>query len=128
MRGFRNLILVQGSISILVIFLAPWLFSLPRFDFMQLGVFRIGVLAAFFQTMGVCLGTMLSYIDDRWGYLQSQILFLVVNIVATLFFMKTGFAGYGYGFFLAAIVAFGFLSWRVASQLQHLTYRLLFQR
>jgi uncharacterized membrane protein len=128
MRGFRNLILVQGSISVLIIVLAPWLFSLPRFDFMQMGVFRISVLAAFFQTMGVCLGTMLSYVDDRRGYLYSQILFLVINIVATLFFIKTGFAGYGYGFFTAAIITFAYLAWRVGNQLQQLTYQLLFNR
>jgi polysaccharide biosynthesis protein PelG len=126
-RGLRNLMVFQGSISILAALLAPYLFSLPRFDFLQLGVFRIAVLAAFFQTMALCLATILSYVDDQKGYLYGQLLFLSVNIIATLITLKIGFASYGYGFFLATATVFTFYVWRVSHQLEHLTYRLLFR-
>jgi polysaccharide biosynthesis protein PelG len=127
LRGMRNLLALQGSVSLLTILLAPYIFSLPRFDFLQLGVFRIAVLAAFFQTLCLCLSTILSYVDDRKGFAIGQALFLGVNVLATLITWHFGFASYGYGFFAAALAAFTWFAWRVARQLQSLTYTLLFR-
>jgi uncharacterized membrane protein len=102
----RLLIYFQGFISFLTIFLAPRLFDLLNINYLLLGMFRIGVLGAFFHAMTMFMFIIIFYFDFRKPALALHSLFLVSNIVFTYLSMKAGFSYYGYGYFFASLLTF----------------------
>lgn len=123
LRGGRTFIVLQGSICVATIVLAPRLFTLLNINFAQIGMFRIGVLGAFFHVLSLALSIALSYFDLRRPALLLQVLFLVTNLVATYVFLQMGFPYYGYGYFLAALVTFAATFLVVAFYLDRLPYQ-----
>lgn len=106
LRGARTFLVLQGSICLTTILIAPRLFSALNISFSQIAMFRIGVLGAFFHVLFLTLSIVLSYFDLRLVNLRLQLLFLVTNGVFTFVSMRMGFPYYGYGYFLAALVTF----------------------
>ena len=104
--GVRNLLVVQGTISLTIILLSPQMFQLLGIDFLQIGMFRLGVLGSYFQVMILMLVIILAYFDFRGPVLLIQTLFLVTNALFTWGGQQIGFAFYGYGFFLSCLVTF----------------------
>jgi uncharacterized membrane protein len=105
--GARNFLVLQGSISVAAILMAPQLFELLGINFRQLGIFRLGLLGAFFHAGFLFLLIILSYFDQRRSYLALGALLLAANSVFTLVSLRMGFAYYGYGYFLSVFAAFG---------------------
>ncbi len=103
----RLLIFFQGFVSFLAIVMAPRLFNLLNINYMLLGMFRIGVLGAFFHVMTMFMFIILFYFDFRKPALILHILFLVSNTAFTFVTLKAGFAYYGYGYFFASLLTFG---------------------
>ncbi|UCD11483.1 MAG: exopolysaccharide Pel transporter PelG [Nitrospinaceae bacterium] len=103
----RLLIFFQGFISFMAIVLAPRLFDALNINYLLLGMFRIGVLGAFFHVMTMFMFIILFYFDFRKPALGLHILFLASNIVFTLMSLKAGFSYYGYGYFFASLLTFG---------------------
>lgn len=114
MESSRNVIMAQAAISFSVIMLAPKLFRWFDVSFLQLGMFRLAVLGALFHVLFLFMSILLSYFDMRMAALKVNLLFLVSNTVFTLITVDLGFAYYGYGYFLAAVltaaVTFGVLA------------------
>jgi uncharacterized membrane protein len=104
--GFRNFSVLQGSICLMTILLAPEIFRLLGISFVQISIFRFGVLGAFFHVMFLFLSIILSYFDLRRIALKLQALFLVNNAAFTLLSMKLGFPWYGHGYFMAVLITF----------------------
>ena len=104
--GVRNLIVIQGSFSLLVILTAPALFAWLHIDFLEIGIFRLGVLGAFFHVLVLVLLVVLAYFDFRGPALGLQGVFLVSNALFTVISLRLGFAWYGYGYFLSALCTF----------------------
>ncbi|MBF0294615.1 MAG: exopolysaccharide Pel transporter PelG [Magnetococcales bacterium] len=102
----RNYMIFQGSISITAILLAPKLFELLSLDFQTIGIFRLGVLGAFFHILVQFLIIVLSYFDLRRMILLVSAFFLLTNGWFNWHYMQFGFAYYGYGYFLASLVSF----------------------
>ena len=123
LRAARNFIVLQGTISLASILLAPYLFTALNISFLQLGMFRIGVLGAFFHVMFLVMTILLSYFDIRRMTLAIQTLFLVLNGIGTIAAMKFGFQFYGYGYFLATIVAFALTFLAMSRVLNRLPYQ-----
>jgi polysaccharide biosynthesis protein PelG len=115
--GAGPLLLIQSAISTVVILEAPWLFEVLGLKFLELGIFRIGVLAALFLTLTLILTIYLTYFDCVRELLLVQLCLGVCNVVFSWLTLKLGFAYYGYGFFLACVVTFLLAA--------HLTYRYL---
>lgn len=105
--GSRNFLVLQGSISAAAILTAPQLFEWLGVNFRQLAIFRFGILGAFFNAGFLFLSIVLSYFDQRRTLLALSVLFLGANCLFTLVSLRLGFAFYGYGYFLSALVAFG---------------------
>ncbi len=103
----RLLIFFQGFISFLAIVLAPRLFDYLNISYLLLGMFRIGVLGAFFHVMAMFMFIILFYFDFRKPALLLHVLFLASNIVFTVMTLKAGFPYYGYGYFFASLLTFG---------------------
>ena len=73
---------------------------------MQLSMFRIGVLGAFFHVLVLAMMIVLSYFDMRRLTLYVQLVFLSSNALFSFCSLKLGFQFYGYGYFLATILTF----------------------
>jgi uncharacterized membrane protein len=102
----RAFLVLQGSLSLVAFLAAPAIFSYFNINYMQIGMFRFGVLGTFFQIMAAFLFILLSYFDDRKIVLLLQLVFLLFNGVLSVISMKMGFPYYGLGYFLASMLTF----------------------
>lgn len=105
-EGARRLLLLQGGLAAATIVAAPWIFDLTGVNYAQMGMFRLGVLAVVFHLLFVYLTILLSYLDLNRSVLWLSALLLVANAAFTWMARTAGFAYYGYGYFLAAVVTF----------------------
>jgi uncharacterized membrane protein len=121
-KSSRNIIVLQGAISVIVLFTAPQLIELYRGSIQQLVMFRFGVLGAFFHVLVMFISVILAYFDLRRLNMTLHILFLVSNAVFTYASLQMGTPYYGYGYFLSAILTFlvGYLM--LVYALTHLPY------
>lgn len=120
-----HFVLMQSSICILAILGAPQILSMVGGSYLQVGVFRFGVLGAFCHVMLIFLLILLSYFDNRRATLTLQCVFLVTNAVFTLVTLKLGFAYYGYGYFLSCFVTFilaAVMTFRYVAELPYHTF------
>ncbi|MBV9507866.1 MAG: exopolysaccharide Pel transporter PelG [Acidobacteriia bacterium] len=120
--GASNFLVLQGSICVLAILLAPQICELLGINFAQLGMLRFGLLGAFFHSGFLFLTIVLSYFDLRRINLANALLFLSTNTLFTLISLRLGFAYYGYGYFLSALVSFAAAFLAVSHSIQKLPY------
>lgn len=102
----RSLLLLQVSIVIIGIFFAAKSLELMGISFSQLGIFRFGLLGALFHVFALFLNVVLSYFDVRRQVLAVSLFFFVSNALFTWITMHWGFAWYGFGYALSAILTF----------------------
>jgi len=105
-KSARNIIVLQGAISVVVLFVAPQLIELNRGSIQQLAMFRFGVLGAFFHVLIMFISIILAYFDLRRLNMALHILFFVSNAVFTTVSLYMGTPYYGYGYFLSTIFTF----------------------
>ncbi|MBN8543611.1 MAG: exopolysaccharide Pel transporter PelG [Alphaproteobacteria bacterium] len=122
LEGGRNTMLLQGSIALLVILLAPQIFDAIGMFFMQLAIFRLGVLGSFFQVLLLFATIILAYFDCRRNNMWVFIFYFVSNTLLTLVFMQMGYEYYGYGFFLASALTFMLAATLLFSHVRKLPY------
>ncbi len=106
LEGGRSVMLLQGIIAFLIILLAPQIFERMNIFFLQLGIFRLGVLGAFFQVLILFTTIILSYFDCRKSNMWIFVFYFISNTILTLVFMDMGYEYYGFGFFLASALSF----------------------
>jgi len=104
--NFRNIFLLQAAISLVAIIIAPHIILFFEGHYLQLGMLRFGILGAFFYVFLLFISTLLLYFDLRRLNLLLALTFLILNGSCTYWFMQSGYAYYGYGFFLASLVSF----------------------
>lgn len=102
----RNLVVLQGAVSVILLLLAPRLFELLSINFVQMGVFRLGVLGAYFHVLLALMLVILTYFDYRRLVLSLQTVFLLTNAGFTWVTLELGVQYHGFGYFLGALVAF----------------------
>ena len=103
-RGLRNVVVFQGCITAFVVLAAPNILSLIGVNLIGLGMFRLGVIGSFFHVLMAFVTVVLAYFDLRRKLLFVYFLLFVTNTVFSLISTRMGFAYYGYGFFLSALV------------------------
>jgi polysaccharide biosynthesis protein PelG len=99
-------LLLQASICALTILAAPQILHIIGGSYLQIGIFRFGVLGAFCHVMLIFLLILLSYFDNRKATLWLQLLFLTTNAGFTLVTLQLGFPYYGYGYFMSCLITF----------------------
>lgn len=102
----RNILLLQSVIAALAILCSPALFAALGIDARQIGIFRLGTIGSLFQILFVFLTIVLAYFDLRLRLVQLTLLYLCLNGGLSWLSLSWGFAWYGYGFFLASLIAF----------------------
>lgn len=118
----RNHILLQGALATVAILMAPNLLGALKINYLQLGIFRYGVLGAFFHITALFGMILLSYFDSRRTVLKLQFLFLVSNTALTWWTMKLGFPYYGLGYTMATIITFAATAGCLFRYVRYLTY------
>lgn len=122
-EGARNLILIQGTICLLAILLAPKIFEAINILYMQLGIFRLGVLGAFFHGLMLFATIIMQYFDCRRSIMWIYLYFFASNSVLTLGIMwYFGFEYYGFGYFLSAASSFAISGIALFSHARNLPY------
>ncbi|MDE3056162.1 MAG: exopolysaccharide Pel transporter PelG [Verrucomicrobiota bacterium] len=102
----RTLLVIQGSVTLLLILTAPKIFEWANFNFLELSIFRFGLLGAFFTVLNLFVVILFSYFDNDRRMMVITVIMLGANIVFTLIFRGWGVPWYGVGFCLAMIVTF----------------------
>jgi uncharacterized membrane protein len=102
----RNLIFLQMAVLGASLLAAPKLLSLLQMNFLQLGMFRFGLLGVSFHVLALFCMILLSYFDDRRTVMVLQGLFLVANFSLTLFSKSLGYSWYGWGYFASSVIVF----------------------
>lgn len=121
-EGARSVVVIQGVIAFAFILLAPQIFHYLKIFFVELGIFRLGVLGSFFQVLILFATIILSYFDCRRMNMWIFAFYLASNILLTLFFMQKGYSYYGYGFFLASALTFFLAAALLLSHVRKLPY------
>jgi polysaccharide biosynthesis protein PelG len=100
-----RVLLTLGALCALAILLspssAPWL----GLYYSQLGVYRLGILAAFFQFMFVACASIVLFLDRQAVFLGLQTLFLASQVLFSLGSIYLGQIYYGYGHLLACALS-----------------------
>lgn len=121
-EGARSIVIIQGVVAFLFILLAPQIFEKLRMFFVQLGIFRLGVLGSFFQVLILFATIILSYFDCRKTNMWIFVFYFAANTILTLVFMQAGYPYYGYGFFLASALTFFLAASLLLSHVRKLPY------
>jgi len=122
LESARNLVILQGAVCAITIFMAPTIVGWLGLNYAQIGMFRFGTLGAFFQVLFLFTTVILAYFDLRRRNLIVQLFYLAANAGLTLLFSKFGFAWYGYGYFLASLLAFVVAYLMAADAVRRLPY------
>lgn len=122
LQQFRGIFLLQCSVCFMSILAAPKLFELLNMNYIQLGIFRFGVLGAMFQIFVLFLTVIHSYFDNRRSVLLIQGFFCVSNIAFSLVSREMGFTYYGYGYFLANLLTFALAAYTLERYVRRLPY------
>jgi uncharacterized membrane protein len=104
-RSATSLGLLQVTLALFVIAISPRLLDWLDLHAGQLGIFRLGVLGSAFHAIFLFLTIVLAYFDLRRHVLLLQCLFFAVNAGATAATLYVGADWYGYGYFVACVVA-----------------------
>lgn len=123
--GARNFIVIQGMLTFLAVALAPKIFDLLNINYTQIGMFRLGVLGAFFHVLALFGQIILSYFDHRRQVMWIQGFFLLSNTVLTLWIMldsSFGYPFYGYGYFLSSVLTFILTGMALFAHIRELPY------
>lgn len=120
----RSFLVLQGSISFIIIMLAPTIFQWVGADFMELGIFRLGALGAFFGALNFFIIIFFTYFDSQTDFILITGFMFLSNLVLTLITLLLGFSFYGYGYCLSMILTFLFGALLLARFLDKLTYHI----
>ncbi|OVE81947.1 hypothetical protein BVY04_02025 [bacterium M21] len=105
-RGFVTLIKIQFSITGACLLLATPLMKMFHMGSLQWGIFRISLIGSMLLVCMHLILTAMLYIEQRRQALIVAGTYLVGNFVFSLITVKLGFPYLGYGFTLAALIAF----------------------
>ncbi|MFM9889845.1 MAG: exopolysaccharide Pel transporter PelG [Rickettsiales bacterium] len=121
-NGGRNLVVMQGVISFMFIILAPQIFEKMHMFYVQLSIFRLGVLGSFFQVLVLFSSIILAYFDCRRANMWIFAFYFLSNALLTLLFLQWGYQFYGYGFFLSSTLTFFLAASFLFSHVRKLPY------
>lgn len=120
----RSFLVLQGSITFIVLLIAPNIFDWVGLDFSQLGIFRLGALGAFFAALNLFIFIFLTYFDAQDYFLRATIFMFFSNIVLTFICEYLGFTYYGLGYCLAMIATFMFSAYLLTHFIEKLNYHI----
>lgn len=122
LHNMRLIRLLAATLCCTTIFLSPKIFELLNINFLQIGIFRLGVLGAFFQIFNSINIIFFYYFECRRKALVLTLIYIALNTSLTLYSLNLGYAYYGYGYFLSSALIFLLSSWLLLNHFNKLTY------
>lgn len=122
LSGARNFMVIHGTMCFLAIVLAAEIFDLLNISYLQIGIFRLGCMGAFFHALMLFELVILAYFDCRRIIMNLQGLFFLLNALFTVITLFVGFNYYGYGYFLSSLVVFLVTTHVLLSHISKLPY------
>lgn len=104
-RMIYRVLLSLAALCAISILLSPALVPLLGLEYRQLGIFRLGILAVFFQFMFVAATSLILFLDRQGRFLVLQLVFLATQTGFTLLSIALGPDYYGYGHLLACAIS-----------------------
>jgi polysaccharide biosynthesis protein PelG len=108
-RAIVNITLIQAALCSMAVLISPAIIELADLQFRQIGILRLGMIAALFQFVFFACTSLLLFFERHTLYLMLQFVFLVTQAALTLITVKIGTTYYGVGN-LVACVASGMLA------------------
>jgi polysaccharide biosynthesis protein PelG len=102
----RTFLFLQGSITAVVICAAPIFYNWFTYDYLQMAIFRLGALGAFFNALNLFIVILFSYFDSQENMLKLTATMLLSNAILTIICRYLGFQFYGVGYCLSMILSF----------------------
>jgi polysaccharide biosynthesis protein PelG len=96
--------LMQAVLCVAIALAAPAIVQGLGLQFQQIGILRMGLLAALFQFLFLACTSLLVFFDLHARYLALQVLFLISQISFTLVTIEIGPEFYGYGHLVACAI------------------------
>ncbi|MBX7148610.1 exopolysaccharide Pel transporter PelG [bacterium] len=122
---FQKYAIFQGIISGMVVLFIYVIADFFNLNPLQMGIFRIGILAAFLQMGYLMVINIIFYFDFQKEACFTAAVFFVSNAVCTFMTLYFGFESYGFGYalagFITLLVSFLILNKRV-SELDYWTF------
>jgi uncharacterized membrane protein len=100
-----GVLLTLGACCVVVILISPVLVPFIGLKYQQLGIFRMGVLAVFFQFMFVAASSVVLFLDRQSRFLALQAIFLAAQVGFTIMTIHLGQEYFGYGHLLACALS-----------------------
>jgi polysaccharide biosynthesis protein PelG len=104
-RTIREVLITLGALCVLAILLSPSAVSWIGLRYEQLGVLRLGILAAFFQFMFLACSSIVLFLDRQAAFLALQLSFFVLQAFFTLMSIYLGPHYFGFGHLLACAMS-----------------------
>ncbi|MFW5499358.1 MULTISPECIES: exopolysaccharide Pel transporter PelG [unclassified Maridesulfovibrio] len=124
-ESLREILIVQGTLTMLCIFMAPEFVDLVGLSPLQQPLLQIALVGSLLQVMLSVAVIILFYFDQRKEVLTVTLVFLISNVGLTWLSMQLGFTFYGYGYcyscFIALMCAYHLVS-KSVRDLEYLTF------
>ncbi len=122
LSSISGIMIPQLAICAVVALTAPFIIELLGMQFRQVGVLRLGVVAASFQFLFMTCSSLTLYFDRRMVFLALQIIYLVLNFGLTIASLILGMNYLGLGFLFASVIAAAAAYLALAGTLYRLDY------
>ncbi|MFI0845988.1 exopolysaccharide Pel transporter PelG [Mesorhizobium sp. IMUNJ 23232] len=100
-RMVYRVLMTLAAFCAVSILLSPVLVPIVGLQYHQLGIFRLGILAVFFQFMFVAATSIVLFLDRQARFLTLQLIFFTAQVGFTLMTIVLGQEYFGYGHLLA---------------------------
>jgi uncharacterized membrane protein len=124
----RNLLVLQASLTIFVILFSPQIFEYLNIPFVEITIFRYGVLGVLFHLFSLTFITLLSYFDHRRAVISIQLFFCITNALFTWITMELGYSYYGFGYFVSCLCTFALAATILGRYITELPYHTFITR
>ncbi|MEE9418824.1 MAG: exopolysaccharide Pel transporter PelG, partial [Desulfatiglandaceae bacterium] len=121
-ESLREVLIIQGAVTLLCLFFAPELVKMAKMTPLQVPVFRIALIGSFLQVLLALNIIILFYFDLRRTVLAVTTVFLVSNAGLSYVTTRLGIQFYGYGFTYACLVSLLFSFYLLNSKVRDLEY------
>jgi polysaccharide biosynthesis protein PelG len=104
-RTITEVLATLGALCALAILLSPSVVNWIGLQYEQLGILRLGILAAFFQFMFLACSSIVLFLDRQAAFLALQMFFFVSQALFTLASIYLGSQFFGFGHLLACVLS-----------------------
>jgi len=100
-----RVLMTLGALCALAILLSPTIAPWLGLRYQQLGIFRLGILSAFFQFIFLSASSIILFLDRQIRFCLLQVIFLCCQIAFTLITIQMGHQYSGYGHLVACALS-----------------------